>query len=164
MRFEKKENNAMLEKSVYKKPVSATVRNAGATSTVIERPDDVDELPVANAANSENTARLSPETNTVIGSDVVFKGEVIAGSNIHIHGIFEGSIARETNNVVVGVEGRVKALVHASTVRILGQVDGDIYGDESVELMSGARVNGNIFCECVKIEKGAKFNGTVTMS
>ena len=59
MRFEKKENKAMLEKSVYKKPVSATVRNAGATSTVIERPDDVDELPVANAANSDIDGLIS---------------------------------------------------------------------------------------------------------
>lgn len=139
----------MLEKSLY---------------PAIERPGDGDEPAVAHAANAETTPRLSPETNTVIGSDVVFKGELSAGSNVHIHGIVEGSIVRHTNNVVVGEHGRVRALVHANSIRILGQVDGDIYGDELVELMSGARVNGNIYCERVRIEKGAMFNGTVTMS
>lgn len=131
--------------------------------TAVESSDDLDELPVAMAANGEARSRLSPEYKTVIGSDVVFHGELVAGSNIYIHGTLEGSIARHTNNVVVGEQGRVKAVVHASSIRILGQVDGDIYGDEYVELMSGARVNGNIFCACVRIEKGAKFNGTVTM-
>lgn len=154
----------MLDKSVYQEPVSATVRRAAAVGPAIERPDDDDEPAVANAANSETTPSVSPDANTVIGSDVVFRGELIAGGNIHIHGILEGSIARQTNNVVIGEKGRVRALVHANTIRIQGQVDGDIYGEDFVELMSGARVNGNIYCECVRIEKGAKFNGTVTMA
>ena len=153
----------MLEKSANDEPVSASVSHARAPGPAVERPGDVDETHVPISANSKSRSRPSPESNTVIGSDVVFNGELVAGSNIYIHGTLEGTIARDTENVVVGEQGRVKALVHARSVRILGQVDGDIYGDEIVELMAGSRVNGNIFCPCVRLEKGAIFNGTVTM-
>jgi len=63
----------------------------------------------------------------------------------------------------VGRDGRVRALIHASSVRIEGQVDGDIHGDDFVELIKGARVTGNIFSPCVSIDKGAHFNGKITM-
>lgn len=154
----------MFEKSTYQDSVSASAAPARATSTAVETPDDVEELPVAKAANTEIRSKLPPENSTVIGSDVVFKGELMAGDNIYIHGTLEGSIARHTKNVIVGAEGRVKALVHANSIRVLGHLDGDIYGDEIVELMSGAKVDGNIYCSCVRIEKGAKFNGTITMA
>ena len=153
----------MLEKSAHEEPVSASVSRASAPSPTVERIDSIDESRVTIPANSQGKSKPSPETNTVIGSDVVFNGELVAGSNVYIHGALEGSIARDTKNLVVGEQGRVKALVHARSVRILGQVDGDIYGDEIVELMSGSRVNGNIYCACVRLEKGAVFNGTVTM-
>ena len=153
----------MLDKSAYKEPVPGSVPPTRAPSPDVGRPDDVDEPLVTMSANDKNRSRPSPETNTVIGSDVVFNGELVAGSNVFIHGLLEGTIARNTNHVVVGEQGRVKALVHARSIRILGQVDGDIYGDEIVELMPGSRVNGNIYCACVSIEKGAIFNGTVTM-
>ncbi len=152
----------MLEKSTYKETATAVAAPAAATATAVDRTDDVEKLPVTRVTQAETKA--PPEKCTVIGSDVIFKGEVMAGDNIYIHGTLEGSIARHTKNVVVGEQGRVKALMHANAIRILGQVDGDIYGDEIVELMSGARVNGNIFCACIRIEKGAKFNGTLTMS
>ena len=153
----------MFEKPAQKESMSATVSHAGAPSPAIERPKEFDEARVSIPANSESKARPTPETNTVIGADVVFNGELVAGSNVYIHGTLEGTISRDTKNLVVGEQGRVKALVHAKSIRILGQVDGDIYGEKIVELMSGSRVNGNIYCACVRLEKGAVFNGTVTM-
>lgn len=152
----------MLEKPAHKESAPAAVSHAGAPGATVERPN-FDEPRVTISTTSENAARPAPETNTVIGSDVIFSGELVAGSNVYIHGVLEGTISRDTKNVVVGEQGRVKANVHAKSIRILGQVDGDIYGEKIVELMSGARVNGNIFCATVRLEKGAVFNGTVTM-
>ena len=105
-----------------------------------------------------------PDYSTVIGSDVIFKGEMMAGESVIINGAIEGKISRHTKNVFVGEQGRVTAMIHASTVTIRGQVDGDIYGDELVELLDGARVTGNIYCSCVRVQKGAQFNGTVSMA
>ena len=153
----------MFEKTAHEESVSSPVSHAGAPRPAIERPKDLDEPRVTLSANCEDAAEPASETNTVIGADVVFNGELVAGNNVYIHGTLEGTIARDTKNLVVGERGRVKALVHAKSIQILGQVDGDIYGDKIVELMSGSRVNGNIYCACVRVEKGAIFNGTVTM-
>ena len=153
----------MLDKPAHENPVSATLPHAVSSSSPIERPNDIAESQVEATTDRKSTAGLAPERNTVIGADVVFTGELVAGSNIYIHGTLEGSIARDTENVVVGEKGRVKAMVHAKSIKVLGLVDGDIYGDEVVELMAGSRVNGNIFCPCVRLEKGAVFNGTIKM-
>ena len=154
----------MFENNDYPETGPTPVQTMAAKSAPISKSGEVEEFPVAKTSKGETASKPPPETTTVIGSDVVFKGELIAGDEIYIHGSFEGSIARHTNNVVVGKKGRVKALVHATSITVLGEVDGDIYGDELVELMDGAKVDGNIFCSSVKIQKGAKFNGTVTMA
>lgn len=153
----------MFEKTAHEESVSTSVPHVNGPRPAIERPKDPEESRVTISANSEVVAEPAPETNTVIGSDVIFNGELVAGSNVYIHGTLEGTIGRDTKNLVVGEQGRVKALVHAKSVKILGRVDGDIYGDKIVELMSGSRVNGNIYCACVRLEKGAIFNGTVKM-
>ena len=154
----------MFEKPDHEERAPAAVQPVTIEPPSITRSSEVEELPVPRPPSDEAVTPLPSEKITVIGSDVTFKGELIAGAEVYVHGTVEGSIARHTKKVVVGKKGRVKALVHADSVRIQGQVDGDIYGDELVELMEGAAVNGNIFCARVKIEPGAKFNGTVTMS
>ena len=92
----------------------------------------------------------------------MFKGELSAEEEIIIQGTVEGTVAPHSKLVVVGNEGRVRALIHAESVRVEGQVDGDIHGDHFVELIKGAKVTGNIFSPCISIEKGVDFNGTVT--
>ena len=59
---------------------------------------------------------------------------------------------------------RVFALIHANSITIKGRVDGDIHGDEFVVMTEGAEVNGNIYCPRIRMEDGAKFNGTIKMS
>ena len=100
---------------------------------------------------------------SVLSSSVVVKGEISADDEIVIHGTVEGTIAHDMKKVVVGKEGRVRALIHANIVVVQGHVDGDIHGSESVELLEGARVEGDIFCPSFRMEKGARFNGTVHM-
>lgn len=100
---------------------------------------------------------------TVIAADMVFNGNLISGDEVQIHGTVEGTIGRDIRNVVVGKQGRVKATIYAAKITIEGRVDGDIHGDNSVELKSGAVVLGNVFCPSIQIDKGASFNGTVTM-
>jgi len=94
----------------------------------------------------------------------VVKGEISAGDEIIIHGTVEGTIAHDMKKVVVGKEGRVRALIHANVVSVEGHVDGDIHGNELVELLASAKVEGDIFCSEIRMEKGAQFNGTVNMA
>jgi len=154
----------MFEKSNHQETASTTVQPMHTKSATVVRPTDVVGPPRTKTPEQEVASELSPENVSIIGPDVIFKGELMAGDDIFIHGTIEGMIARHTKNVVVGRKGRVTAIIHATTVTVHGQVDGDIYGDDVVKLMEGAKVNGNIFTPCIIIDAGAKFNGTINMA
>ncbi|MBT8080540.1 MAG: polymer-forming cytoskeletal protein, partial [Gammaproteobacteria bacterium] len=100
---------------------------------------------------------------SVLSATVVVKGDISADDEIIIHGTVEGTIAHDMKKVVVGKEGRVRALIHASIVSVQGHVDGDIHASELVELLAGARVEGDIYTPAFRVEKGARYNGTVNM-
>ncbi len=100
---------------------------------------------------------------SVIGPTLIFKGELSANEDLVIEGRIEGTIAHQDKNLTVGKNGRVKADIHAQTVEIQGEVDGDIRGDELVKLTGTAVVNGNIHCARICMEDGACFSGTIHM-
>jgi cytoskeletal protein CcmA (bactofilin family) len=128
----------------------------------------IDEGPAA--AMTERTAPVQDPAVTVrtrsvsvIGPTLVFKGELSADEDLVIQGTIEGTIAHHKKNLTVGKEGRVKADIHAASVSIEGHVDGDIHGDEFVELAKSAVVRGNIFSPRIKMADGASFNGSIDM-
>jgi cytoskeletal protein CcmA (bactofilin family) len=100
---------------------------------------------------------------SVIGPTLVFKGELSADEDLVIQGTIEGTIAHHKKNLTVGKEGRVKADINAASVTIEGHVEGDIHGDDFVELARSAVVTGNIFCGRIKMADGATFNGSIEM-
>jgi cytoskeletal protein CcmA (bactofilin family) len=101
---------------------------------------------------------------SVIGPTLKFKGELSANEDLLIEGQIEGVIAHQKKNLTVGKQGRVKANIHAMSVEVLGEVDGDIRGDKVVRLASSAVVNGNIECGRIVMEDGAAFCGHITMT
>ena len=125
--------------------------------------NESEELPVALAVKNRDISRVNPKKTFVIGSTVVFRGRLSADEEILIQGKVEGTIAHHKENVIVGKEGRVNALIHAKSITIEGRVDGDIHCDVFVRLAESAEVNGNIFCPCVRMDDGARFNGTMRM-
>jgi cytoskeletal protein CcmA (bactofilin family) len=100
---------------------------------------------------------------SVIGPTLKIKGELSANEDLIIEGEIEGKIAHQDKNLMVGKSGRVKADIHAQQVEILGQVEGDIRGDDIVKLAKTAEVNGNIHCGRIAMEDGARFSGMITM-
>lgn len=122
-----------------------------------------DDAPVTIAARNQDIPRVRPKSASVFGSTLRFRGELSADEELLIQGTVEGTIAHHKKNVTIGKEGRVNALIHANSVTIEGRVDGDIHGDEFVVMTAGSEVNGNIYCPRIRMEDGARFNGTIQM-
>lgn len=101
---------------------------------------------------------------SVIGPTLVFKGELSADEDLIIEGTIEGTIAHHKKNLTIGAKGRVSADIHASSVLVEGQLDGDIHSDGLVSLAKGATVNGNIYCARLVLQDGSRFNGKVEMA
>ena len=100
---------------------------------------------------------------SVIGPTLVFKGELSADEDLVIEGTIEGTIAHHKKNLMIGKQGRVTADIHASSVIVEGELNGDIHGDGLVSLANGATVNGNVYCTRLVMEDGARFNGKIEM-
>ena len=101
---------------------------------------------------------------SVIGPTLVFKGELSADEDLVIQGTIEGTIAHHRKNLTIGKEGRVTADIHASSVLVEGELNGDIHSDGLVSLAKGAMVIGNVYCTRIVMEDGARFNGKIEMA
>jgi cytoskeletal protein CcmA (bactofilin family) len=147
----------MLKKTSYEETESESAELSNNRNPTVVKTDAIE------AAENEDMPRDQATRTSVFGSTLVFKGELSADEEILIEGTVEGTIAHHSKNVIIGKQGRVSALIHANSITIHGQVDGDIHGDVMVVLTAGCQVNGKIFCPRVVMEDGAKFDGTIQM-
>jgi cytoskeletal protein CcmA (bactofilin family) len=108
-------------------------------------------------------ATPAPAKSAIIGPGIHIIGEVTGEDNILIEGKVEGKIDLTDNEVTVGNSGRVNADVIAKTVKVAGQVRGDISGKEKVVISQSGNVRGNIIAPRVTLEDGAKFKGSIDM-
>lgn len=105
--------------------------------------------------NARNTA--------VIGATIKIKGDVTGDENLVIEGKVEGSIKLSGHDLTIGQNGQVDADLSAKTVKVEGQITGDIKGSEKVIITKSGRVLGNIVAPRVTLEDGAKFKGSIDM-
>ncbi|WP_120716830.1 bactofilin family protein [Tsuneonella amylolytica] len=98
----------------------------------------------------------SGSTFSVIGSDVVIKGDIEASADLHIDGRVEGDIA--CASLVQGEGSHIQGGITAESARIGGAVTGSIAARELVVLRS-ARINGDVNYDALTIEQGAEVEG-----
>ena len=99
----------------------------------------------------------------VIGATIRIKGEISGEENLLIEGNVSGSVALNGHDLTIGQKGTVEADLTAKTVKVEGQVTGDIQGEEKVIITQTGRVRGNITAPRVTLEDGAKFKGAIDM-
>lgn len=100
--------------------------------------------------------------NTIIGSSIVIDGEISGDEDLVILGTVKGRI-RLKDNLQVERGGVVEADIESATVKIDGQVTGNIQASERVELLSDGRMVGDIRAPRILIADGASFKGNIDM-
>ncbi|MFN6935721.1 MAG: polymer-forming cytoskeletal protein [Tsuneonella sp.] len=98
----------------------------------------------------------SGSTFSVIGSDVVIRGDIEATVDLHIDGRVEGDI--KCASLVQGDGSHIEGAVTAETARIGGSVSGSITARDLVVLRT-ARINGDVNYDALTIEQGAEVEG-----
>lgn len=98
----------------------------------------------------------SSGTFSVIGPDVVIRGNVEASADLHVDGTVEGDLA--CTSLVQGESSRIEGAIAAETARFAGTVKGTITVRELVILKS-ARIEGDVHYEALTIEHGAHVDG-----
>nr|WP_243415068.1 polymer-forming cytoskeletal protein [Altererythrobacter segetis] len=98
----------------------------------------------------------SAGTFSVIGADVVIKGNVSASADLHVDGTVQGDIS--CASLVQGESSLVEGAIEAETARLSGRVKGTITVRELVILRS-ARIEGDVHYDTLTIEQGAQVEG-----
>jgi cytoskeletal protein CcmA (bactofilin family) len=115
-----------------------------------KKPDEFRESqPVARAPAGGSTF-------SVIGSDVVIKGDITATVDLHVDGRIEGDI--QCASLVQGEGSHVEGAITAETARLAGSVSGSITARELVVLRT-AKIQGDVHYDALTIEQGAEVEG-----
>jgi len=124
------------------------------------------ETPQPEESMSENPRRTitptaSGRVQTVLGQEVLVKGDLSGKEDLLIEGQCEGTLNFHDHCLTVGAEGQVKCEIHARQVVVHGTVNGRISAKDRVEIRKTGRVVGDIVSAGVAIEDGAYFKGSI---
>jgi len=95
-------------------------------------------------------------TFSVIGADVVIRGNIEASADLHVDGTVEGDIA--CASLVQGQGSLIQGAITAESARLAGTVKGTVIARELVILKS-ARIEGDVQYDALTIEHGATVDG-----
>jgi cytoskeletal protein CcmA (bactofilin family) len=111
------------------------------------------------AEAADGTTRVG---TTVIGADVVLKGNLKSAGDVVIAGIFEGDLACD-GRVTIAAGATLIGAVGAAEVVLGGKVQGNSVATKILTLLSTAEVRGDVTTPQIVIEPGATFVGRCTM-
>lgn len=98
----------------------------------------------------------------LIGSTTHIKGEVNFKGGLRVDGHITGNInaeAEESSVLVVSEHAKIKGQVRAVHLIVNGEIEGDVYSAELIELQPNARIVGNIYYKALEMHSGAKVTG-----
>jgi cytoskeletal protein CcmA (bactofilin family) len=110
----------------------------------------------------ETDALERREVNAFMGAETFFEGKLTFTGAVRLDGRFKGVI-RSDDTLIVGDTGRIEGEIHVGITIIQGEVVGNVYGKERVELHHPGRMIGNITAPVVIMDEGAIFEGNCKM-
>jgi len=103
-----------------------------------------------------------PPPNTVIGVGSSMRGTLMVSGTLRIEGEFEGDILN-CERLEIGEHGVMRADIEVKEAVVFGRVYGNVRALGSIEMKSGARVEGDVSAMSVVMEPGVYFTGRCTM-
>lgn len=98
------------------------------------------------------------EFPTTLGADAVFKGQLQFEKGVKILGKFEGEISSD-GQLLVAEGATLTGDVKAGTIRVDGQVKGNLSASTKVQLSASARVEGDLQTQRLEVAEGAVLVG-----
>ncbi len=94
------------------------------------------------------------------GSEI--EGKYTFTGTVLLNGKFQGEIA-SPDTLIIGERGVVNATVRAGTLLVNGELVGNVYASERVEMTGKARVFGDLESPVIVLEEGVMFEGHCRM-
>jgi len=100
--------------------------------------------------------------DTLIGPQVTIHGDLVFSGGLYVEGRIFGKVIAEDGQpavLTVAEQGRIEGEVQVPVVMINGELQGDVFEAERVELASKARVLGNVHYRRAETKAGAILTG-----
>ena len=100
--------------------------------------------------------------DTLIGPQVTLHGDLVFSGGLYVEGRIHGKVIAEEGAPAVltlAEQGRIEGEIQVPVVIINGELQGDVYASERVELAAKARVLGNVHYKVVEMRAGATLTG-----
>ena len=111
---------------------------------------------------AKSEPNLNVNSISRISTGTVIKGEITSPYDIRIDGTFEGKVQTK-GRVVVGETAFVKGDVICENIDLWGKLEGNVYVKDTLALMEGCKVDGNLNTRRLSVELGSTFNGNCRM-
>ena len=98
---------------------------------------------------------------SIIGKNSDISGELNVSGTLRIDGMVRGKLNAEC--VIVSESAMVKGDIKARTIIVGGKVEGNLIGEEMIEIKPKGAVLGEIFTNKFFVIEGGTFNGRVQM-
>ena len=111
---------------------------------------------------SKPTQLREGQVDTMIGPQVVIHGDLHFSGGLYIEGRIVGKLVAQDGqpaSLTLAENGSIEGEVRAPVVVINGQLVGDVYASERVELAAKARVQGNVHYRVVEMTAGSQLTG-----
>jgi cytoskeletal protein CcmA (bactofilin family) len=131
---------------------------------MFKKTDEKDKVQPFAPDLGESAADFGGGPPAVIGGSLTVEGTIMGKENLLVEGTVKGDINLQQNVVTVGSGGLVKARIHAAVIVVEGRVEGDLLGEEQIEIRRSGHVLGNIVAPRVGLEDGAQFKGNIDMN
>ena len=100
----------------------------------------------------------------VLGKTTSFTGILKFNSTLRIQGSFRGTI-EAAGELIVDKEAVVEAdYITVSSLTVYGSITGTVQAVDKVDMMSGAKVNGDVTAARLRIADGVLFEGQCSMT
>jgi len=110
------------------------------------------------AKKKKTTTRI----DTLIGRNTHIKGDISFSGGLRIDGGIVGNINTIEDDgslLTLSEQGSIEGEVRVPNLIINGEVNGNVYASEHVELAPKARINGNLYYRMLEMAMGSEVNG-----
>ncbi len=104
----------------------------------------------------------SARIDTLIGQGTVINGDLVFSGGLHVDGKVVGNVVAEEGSealLILSEFGHIEGDVKVPNMVLNGEIIGDVFGSNRVELAAKSRINGSVYYNLIEMAIGAAVNG-----
>lgn len=105
------------------------------------------------------STKVASSALSMIGADVLVKGDITAKGDMHIDGVVEGNV--HCGSLSLGSAGSIKGDIHSDSARIAGKILGLVDVHE-LNVEASGTISGDIHYTSLHINEGAQVDGKLS--